>query len=151
MMDDRLLFLWYNLDEKARREGNMFQTASGVSIPFGEKIREQFQVYDNRLIRANISFEKLEPLVMEFYRNLPEPLFLVLQLPLTVQEERCDGNDRTLHQEVCYLDEQTREQIDAILNSYGEILLANGLAQFAIASHTSHEEIIPLQGTVAVA
>lgn len=141
MMGDRLLFLWYDLDEKARREGNMFQTAPGISIPFGEKIREQFQVYDNQLVRANISFEKLKPLVMEFYRNLPKLLFFVLQLPLTIQEERRDGTDTTLHQEVCYLDGQAREQIYAILNSYGEILLPDGLSQFAIASHTSHEEI----------
>lgn len=68
-------------------------------------------------------------------------MFFVLQLPLSIQEERQLGYDKILHQEVCYLDGQTRNQIDSILNSYGEILLEDGISQFAIASHVNHEEI----------
>ena len=98
----------------------MFQTAPGMTIPFPEKIQEQFQVYEGQSIQANISFEKLKFLLTEFYQSLPEPLFFVLQLPLSIQEER---------------------QIDSILNSYGEILLEDGISQFAIASHVNHEEI----------
>lgn len=119
----------------------MFQTAPGVTIPFPEKIQEQFQVYEGQSIQANISFEKLKFLLTEFYQSLPEPLFFVLQLPLSIQEERQLGYDKILHQEVCYLDGQTRNQIDSILNSYGEILLEDGISQFAIASHVNHEEI----------
>ena len=119
----------------------MFQTAPGVTIPFPEKIQVQFQVYEGQSIQANISFEKLKFLLTEFYQSLPEPLFFVLQLPLSIQEERQLGYDKILHQEVCYLDGQTRNQIDSILNSYGEILLEDGISQFAIASHVNHEEI----------
>ena len=104
----------------------MFQTAPGVTIPFPEKIQEQFQVYEGQSIQADISFEKLK---------------FLLQLPLSIQEERQLGYDKILHQEVCYLDGQTRNQIDSILNSYGEILLEDGISQFAIASHVNHEEI----------
>lgn len=117
----------------------MFQTAPGVTIPFPEKIQEQFQVYEGQLIRANISFEKLRPILTEFYQSLPEPLFFVLQMPLSIQEERQLGCDEILHQEVCYLDGQTREQMDSIFHSYGQILLEDGMSQFAIASHASHE------------
>lgn len=35
----------------------MFQPAPGVSIPFPERIAEQFEVYENQCLRANISFE----------------------------------------------------------------------------------------------
>ena len=119
----------------------MFQTAPGVTIPFPEKIQEQFQVYEGQSIRANISFEKLKSLLTEFYQSLPEPLFFVLQLPLSIQEERQLGHDKILHQEVCYLDGQTRDQMDSILNTYGQILLEDGMSQFAIASHVNHEEI----------
>ena len=119
----------------------MFQTASGVTIPFPEKIREQFQVFEGRAIRANISFGKLKFLLTEFYHSLPEPLFFVLQLPLSIQEERQLGHDKILHQEVCYLDGQTQNQIDSILNLYGQILLEDGISQFAVASHTSREEL----------
>ena len=119
----------------------MFQTAPGVTLPFPERIQEQFQVYEEQSIRANISFEKLLPLLTEFYQGLPEPLFFVLQLPLTEQEEKRLGYAEGWHDEVRYLDGQTREQIAAILHEYGQILLEDGMSQFAIASHVNHEEI----------
>lgn len=119
----------------------MFQTAPGVTIPFPEKIPEQFQVYEGQSIRANISYEKLMPLLTEFYQSLPEPLFLVLQLPLSMYKEQQLGYDQILHQEVCYLDGQTRGQMDALLHAYGQLLLDDGISQFAVASHVNHEEI----------
>lgn len=119
----------------------MFQTAPGVTIPFPDKIQEQFQVYEGKSIYANISFEKLKPILTEFYHNLPEPLFFVLQLPLFIHEERKLGDSNTFHQEVCYLDGQTKSQIDDIIEKYGQILLEDGMSQFAVASHVNNEEI----------
>lgn len=119
----------------------MFQTAPGVTIPFPDKIQEQFQVYEGKSIYANISFEKLKPILTEFYHNLPEPLFFVLQLPLFIHEERKLKDSNTFHQEVCYLDGQTKSQIDDIIEKYGQILLEDGMSQFAVASHVNNEEI----------
>lgn len=119
----------------------MFQTAPGVTIPFPDKIQEEFKVYDGKSIYANISFEKLKPMLTEFYHNLPEPLFFVLQLPLSIHEERKLGDSNTFHQEVCYLDGQTKSQIDDIIEKYGQILLEDGMSQFAVASHVNNEEI----------
>lgn len=119
----------------------MFQTAPGVTIPFPDKIQEQFQVYEGKSIYANISFEKLKPMLTEFYHSLPEPLFFVLQLPLSIHEERKMGDSNTFHQEVCYLDGQTKSQIDDIIEKYGQILLEDGMSQFAVASHVNNEEM----------
>lgn len=119
----------------------MFQTAPGVTIPFPDKIQEQFQVYEGNSIYANISFEKLKPILTEFYHSLPEPLFFVLQLPLFIHEERKLKDSNTFHQEVCYLDGQTKSQIDDIIEKYGQILLEDGMSQFAVASHVNNEEI----------
>lgn len=119
----------------------MFQTAPGVTIPFPDKIQEQFQVYEGKSIYANISFEKLKPMLTEFYHSLPEPLFFVLQLPLLMHEERKLGDSNTFHQEVCYLDGQTKSQIDDIMEKYGQILLEDGMSQFAVASHVNNEEM----------
>lgn len=119
----------------------MFQTAPGVTIPFPDKIQEQFQVYEGNSIYANISFEKLRPILSEFYHSLPEPLFFVLQLPLSIHEERKLKDSNTFHQEVCYLDGQTKSQIDDIIEKYGQILLEDGMSQFAVASHVNNEEI----------
>lgn len=119
----------------------MFQTPPGVTIPFPDKIQEQFQVYEGNSIYANISFEKLKPILTEFYHSLPEPLFFVLQLPLSIHEERKLKDSNTFHQEVCYLDGQTKSQIDDIIEKYGQILLEDGMSQFAVASHVNNEEI----------
>ena len=119
----------------------MFQTPPGVTIPFPDKIQEQFQVYEGKSIYANISFEKLKPILTEFYHSLPEPLFFVLQLPLSIHEERKLKDSNTFHQEVCYLDGQTKSQIDDIIEKYGQILLEDGMSQFAVASHVNNEEI----------
>ena len=120
----------------------MFQTAPGCSIPHLNQIREEYEVRERHSLLANVSFPNLAPLVTEFYRSLPEPLFFVMHLPLSQQEERqlCYPPDRH-YQEVLYLDHQTRAQIDAIMDSYGPLLLADGISQFAIASHTSNQEI----------
>lgn len=53
----------------------MFQTAPGVTIPFPEKIQEQFQVYEGQSIQANISFEKLKFYLQNLSKS-SEPLFL---------------------------------------------------------------------------
>lgn len=63
----------------------MFQTASGVTIPFPERIKEEFQVFE-KSISFNLSFEKIKPLVDEFIDQLIEPLFFVLEIPLSLDK-----------------------------------------------------------------
>lgn len=119
----------------------MFQTAPGVTIPRPDLLREEYQVYEGCSVVANISFEKLKDFLLEFVRILQEPLFFVMQLPLCLQEEKQMGLGQILHQEVLYLDLQTRAQINAILTAYGDLLLEDGMSQFAVASHPAREEI----------
>lgn len=119
----------------------MFQTAPGVTIPFPDKILEEYQIFNGESICANVSYEKLSDLVTDFYRTLPEPLFFVMQLPLSIDEENKMECKEIYHQEVLYLDGKTQNQIDTIMSKYGQLLLSDGMSQFAIASHRSHEEI----------
>lgn len=120
----------------------MFQTAPGVKIPYPEKIKEEYQVFDNYL-RFNISFEKIKPILNCFLESLAEPLFLVLELPATEQEENELWNKESypFHKKICYLDGQSKDQIKELLNEYGELLISDGMSQFAIASHTTKDEI----------
>ena len=55
----------------------MFQTAAGVTVPFPEKLSEQYEL-DGNTITANLSFEKLSDFVHSFYAELDEPLFLAI-------------------------------------------------------------------------
>ena len=50
----------------------MFQTAAGVTVPFPEKLSEQYEL-DGNTITANLSFEKLSDFVHSFYAELDEP------------------------------------------------------------------------------
>lgn len=120
----------------------MFNTADGVSIPFPEKIKEEFEAFEH-CVRFNLSFEKIRPMLNEFLDGLQEPLFVVLQLPLTQQEETelRKGESGPLHQKVCYLDGQSKAQVRAILEQYGDLLLNDGISQFAVASHATREEM----------
>ena len=76
--------------------------------PYPDQIREEYEVREGHSILANISFPHLRPLVEEVFHSLPEPLFFVLQLPLSVQEEQLLRYPRgQAHQEVLYLDNQS--------------------------------------------
>ena len=121
----------------------MFQTAPGVTVPFPEKLREEYQRFE-QVLRANVSYEHLFPLVREFCRGLEEPLFFVLQLPLDQREEEAYG-DGELHQKVMYLDGLKTTDADGILQAYGEVLFQDGMCQFGIASQVSREEIFVQQ------
>jgi len=120
----------------------VFQTAAGVIIPSPEKIKEEYQIFDNRIL-FNISFEKLETFIDEFVTQLVEPLFFVLELPLSRDEEsevRMKDTD-PFHKKVCYLDGQSRKQIKEIFNLHGELLLNDGMSWFAVYSHDSNDGI----------
>ena len=105
----------------------MFQTAAGVTVPFPEKLSEQYEL-DGNTITANLSFEKLSDFVHSFYAELDEPLFLAIH-----PDAESD--------EVWYLDGMTKKQLTMILDGYGELLYQDGLSAFAIGSHATEEEL----------
>ena len=120
----------------------MFQTASGVIIPFPERIKENFQVFENRIL-FNLSFEKLKSVIEDFLNKLSEPLFFVLEIPLSRQEESELRKDDThpFHKKICYLDGQSKDQVRDIFNEYGTLLLNDGISQFAVYSHVAKDGI----------
>lgn len=119
----------------------MFQFATGVKISKPEEIKEGYQLFDE-VIRANISFEHLAPIIEEFYASIEEPMFLAIHCPLNQsEEEKIKSENNTRHDEVLYLDGCTRIQIDNIFQTYGNLLLNDGMSQFAIASHKTRDEI----------
>lgn len=121
----------------------MFNTAAGVNIPFPDKIEEKYELSAKRIL-CNISFEKLKQLLGDFVCGLVEPLFLVIELPLKLDEEeklRTSQKD-VFHKEVLYLDGQKKKQIDTLLDQYGELLLNDGMSSFGVASHVTGDEIL---------
>ena len=92
----------------------MFQTAAGVTVPFPEKLSEQYEL-DGNTLTATLSFETLSDFVHSFYAELGD--------------------------EVWYLDGMTKKQLTMILDGYGELLYQDGLSAFAIGSLTTEEEL----------
>ena len=119
----------------------MFQTASGVKIPHAEKLKEEFQLSDD-MIRLNLSFEKIKPMLHDFIMLIEEPIFLILHLPLKQQEEEAlrKNNTDPFHQKVYYLGHRSKEQVIYLLQKYGELLLNDGMSRFGIASQTTNDE-----------
>lgn len=105
----------------------MFQTAAGVTVPFPNRLREQYRV-DGDTITCNLSFEKLSDFIHAYYGSLSEPLFLAIH-PDAEQDE------------VWYLDGMTKKQLTMILDGYGELLLQDGLSAFAIGSLATEDEL----------
>ncbi len=118
----------------------MFQTASGVSIPFPERIEEKYTVSEGR-IAFNISFEKLKPFIDDFIADLPEPVFLIIQKPLKEKYKPNSFTPGPFKAELLYLDLQTKERLNEALDAYGEILLNDGMSQFGVRSHVSKDEL----------
>jgi hypothetical protein len=120
----------------------MIQTAAGIEIPFPERIHEKYILKED-YIRFNVSFPKLGRLFLDFLHNLPEPVFLIIEVPLNQKEEaqqQKPGENKT-HSAVLYLDGQTREQIIDILKAYGPILFHDGISRFGVASHETGDEL----------
>lgn len=119
----------------------MFQTASGVSLPFPEKLRNEYQTHPC-FVQLTPSYEKIQPLLLDFIAQLEEPLFVVLEMPVNREEEELLRKQDTdpFHKKACYLDGQSQEQVLHIIAQYGEILLNDGLSQFAVASHVTGDE-----------
>lgn len=105
----------------------MFQTAAGVTVPFPEKLSEQYR-RDGDTLALNLSFEKLDDFVHAFYAELNAPLFLAVHPDAETDE-------------VWYLDGMTKKQLAMILDGYGELLYQDGLSAFAIGSLQTDEEI----------
>ena len=90
----------------------MFQTAAGVTVPYPEKLSEQY-LRDGNTITANLSFEKLSDFIHAFYAELDEPLFLAVHPDAEADE-------------VWYLDGMTKKQLkplsDEDFKKYQELL-----------------------------
>lgn len=119
-----------------------FRFAEAVSVPFPKKIKEGYEKTPNGL-KCNISYERLEPLLLDFISMLTEPLFLVISIQLNELEEKKLRKNQTdpFHDEVLYLDGCSKEDILKIWNDYGEILLKDGMSQFGVASHETGDEM----------
>ena len=121
----------------------MLKFRKGCTVPFPEKIHEEYEVNDNCII-ANIDADKIENLLLDFIRMHTEPLFFILEIPSKLEDESIvkpcwvEG----LHKDVYYIDGCTQEQALVIVEQIGQLLINDGLSSFGFGCHISHDEIM---------
>ncbi len=113
-------------------------------------IKESYEVNGKR-ITINISKEKFDDLLYSFIELLEEPCFFILEVPLTLQEEKEKqvNNFDSFHYQIYYIDGLTKEKLKIIFNNYLIFFKNNGLVSFGVASHISHDEIFFTKYNVA--
>ena len=73
-----------------------------------------------------------------------EPLFFILELPVSIDREKVIAKSiiKESHKDVYYIDGCSREECLALLIRYGDLLVNDGLSKFGFGGHKSHDEIM---------
>ena len=119
-----------------------FQLVQGVSVEDYSGIHSAYSV-DKNSIYAEISGEKIYPLVCDLIKCLDQPVFFFIEYPC-----RQDKEDKLrkseiapLHFDLYYLDNCTIPVALAIMKRYGQLLINDGLCRFGFGAHETGEEI----------
>ena len=125
---------------------NQFKLADGVSVSNMDGIHECYEILDKESFFSfaiNISIDKLEKILREFCAQLTEPCFFILEIPTNEKDEQELRRNETdpFHTDVYYLDGVTTKDLDFIIDTYGDLLIHDGMVRFGFASHTSQDEI----------
>ena len=104
----------------------MLNLVKGHQVSLVENLFESFTKLTEHHLMANVHAEKILEVFQHFIAIHDEPLFFILELPVSIDRE--DG---------C-----SREECLALLIRYGDLLINDGLSQFGFGGHKSHDEIM---------
>ena len=112
------------------------------SVPFPEKISEQYEVMKDRII-ANIGTDKIKDMMLNFIEMHNEWLFFVLEIPTNLNDEPKDENGGLIsrHKDIYYIDGCNQDKAKDILLDTGCLLIDDGMSGFGFGGHESKEEI----------
>lgn len=124
-------------------EVNMLKMKKCCSVPFPEKLTEQYEIQENRIV-ANVGTDKITNMMLEFIDMHDEWLFFILELPTNWNDEPKDENGELIgrHKDVFYIDGCSQEKAKAILMDVGDLLIDDGMNCFGFGGHESKEEIL---------
>lgn len=124
----------------------MFNLIKGAKFDYSNKLKEEYEI-DGEWIYANVSAEKILPVICAFIDGEVGCRFcLFIEVPSNIKDENSfvvseDGwyHFQERHLDVYYLDNITADYLKGLLESYGEILVNDGLSHFGILSQSSNE------------
>lgn len=122
----------------------MLNLVKGYKISTPEKLNEGYEISSEMSITANVNAEKILEVFQHFIVMQDEPMFFILELPVTSDREKtiAPGIVEELHKDVYYIDGCTREDALVLMDRYGELLINDGISKFGFGGHKSHDEIM---------
>ena len=99
---------------------------------------------DDVTLMANVDVEKIKEVFRHFIVMHDEPLFFILELPVTCDRENPVALEilEETHKDVYYIDGCSQEECFVLLERYGELLINDGMNRFGFGCHESQDEIM---------
>lgn len=120
----------------------MLKMIKGCKIKSSGLLREEYEKSHNLLI-ANVDADKIEKVLMHFIKMQNGPLFFILELPASIDDERAlEQKVESFHKKVYYIDGLDTEKAISLLLQSGELLINDGLCSFGFGVHGSRDEIM---------
>ena len=122
----------------------MLNLVKGHRVSLVENLFESFTKLTEHHLMANVHAEKILEVFQHFIVIHDEPLFFILELPVSIGREKVIAKNiiKESHKDVYYIDGCSREECLALLIRYGDLLINDGLSQFGFGGHKSHDEIM---------
>lgn len=122
----------------------MLNLAKGYKISVPEKLNEGFEITSDVSVTANVNTEKILDVFQHFIAMHEEPLFFILELPVTSDREISIGSGivKEFHRDIFYIDGCTGEECLSLMDRYGELLINDGISKFGFGGHNSQDEIM---------
>lgn len=122
----------------------MLNLVKGHRVSLVENLFESFTKLTEHHLMANVHAEKILEVFQHFIVIHDEPLFFILELPVSIDREKVIAKNiiKESHKDVYYIDGCSREECLALLIRYGDLLINDGLSKFGFGGHKSHDEIM---------
>ncbi|MBW7491822.1 hypothetical protein J5E69_00365 [Streptococcus pneumoniae] len=122
----------------------MLNLVKGHQVSLVENLFESFTKLTEHHLMANVHAEKILEVFQHFIVIHDEPLFFILELPVSIDREKVIAKNiiKESHKDVYYIDGCSREECLALLIRYGDLLINDGLSKFGFGGHKSHDEIM---------
>lgn len=122
----------------------MLNLVKGHQVSLVENLFESFTKLTEHHLMANVHAEKILEVFQHFIVIHDEPLFFILELPVSIDREKVIEKNiiKESHKDVYYIDGCSREECLALLIRYGDLLVNDGLSKFGFGGHKSHDEIM---------
>ena len=122
----------------------MLNLVKGHQVSLVENLFESFTKLTEHHLTANVHAEKILEIFQHFIVIHDEPLFFILELPVSIDREKVIAKNiiKESHKDVYYIDGCSREECLALLIRYGDLLVNDGLSKFGFGGHKSHDEIM---------